>query len=461
MNQIMMKMLGNYLQKRSVKDTQNIRYLDFKDIFGGAFNDNDIKSFIKELYDERLLRYRYNVSCPYCGEISTFFGNEKLTKCEICNTELEELKRCEFSESNLQHCIYCIDREEYMDFLKENDISLELENQMKYNSKDRGIISISELNSDMSLSLDEFSIDELCKRVEIGVITAISKEYAAMYLMMNSVRQIHLKGKGAGHSFYIGELAAANGGKHFIAIGLCSEMGNNNASIRVTTMKEHFPKLNLIIMTGIAGGIPNPKSVEDHVRLGDIVVSSKVVQYDLVKDDGDRETNRSNSAKPSPILKEAIDSLKTKEYLDIIPWHNYIDEKIKEKVIFKKPDIKEDKLYDENGNIIEHPKDESRTEYPKVFYGVIASANTLLKNRDKRDKLRDMYKVKAVEMEASGIADASDIKDIGYIVVRGICDYCDSHKNDTWQEYAAIVAAAYTRALIEELPKFEEDDDKI
>lgn len=50
-----MKMLGNYLQKRSVKDTQNIRYLDFKDIFGGAFNDNDIKSFIKELYDERLL----------------------------------------------------------------------------------------------------------------------------------------------------------------------------------------------------------------------------------------------------------------------------------------------------------------------------------------------------------------------------------------------------------------------
>ena len=34
----------------------------------------------------------------------------------------------------------------------------------------------------------------------------------------------------------------------------------------------------------------------------------------------------------------------------------------------------------------------------------------------------------------------------------GICDYCDSHKNDDWQKYASIVAAAYTRALIETMP---------
>lgn len=42
--------------------------------------------------------------------------------------------------------------------------------------------------------------------------------------------------------------------------------------------------------------------------------------------------------------------------------------------------------------------------------------------------------------------------EVGYLVVRGICDYCDSHKNDDWQQYAAIVAAAYTRALIESMP---------
>ncbi len=54
--------------------------------------------------------------------------------------------------------------------------------------------------------------------------------------------------------------------------------------------------------------------------------------------------------------------------------------------------------------------------------------------------------------EASGIADATWNHEVGYLVVRGICDYCDSHKNDEWQQYAAVVAAAYTRALIESMP---------
>lgn len=55
-------------------------------------------------------------------------------------------------------------------------------------------------------------------------------------------------------------------------------------------------------------------------------------------------------------------------------------------------------------------------------------------------------------MEASGVADAGWDKNIGFLVVRGICDYCDTKKNDVWQQYAAIVAAAYTRALIESIP---------
>ena len=38
-------------------------------------------------------------------------------------------------------------------------------------------------------------------------------------------------------------------------------------------------------MTGIAGGVPFPEKAEDHVRLGDIVVSDRngVVQYDNLK----------------------------------------------------------------------------------------------------------------------------------------------------------------------------------
>jgi hypothetical protein len=31
------------------------------------------------------------------------------------------------------------------------------------------------------------------------------------------------------------------------------------------------------------------------------------------------------------------------------------------------------------------------------------------------------------------------------LVIRGICDYADSHKNDGWQNYAAAVAATYAK----------------
>jgi hypothetical protein len=86
-----------------------------------------------------------------------------------------------------------------------------------------------------------------------------------------------------------------------------------------------------------------------------------------------------------------------------------------------------------------------------TFMGPIASGNILLKDPVSRDRLRDQHGVKAVEMEGSGIADATWEHGVGYLVVRGICDYCDSNKNDEWHVYAAIVAAAYARAVIERM----------
>ncbi len=89
---------------------------------------------------------------------------------------------------------------------------------------------------------------------------------------------------------------------------------------------------------------------------------------------------------------------------------------------------------------------------PLVFVGPIASANTLLKDAAKRDPLREHFGVKAAEMEGSGVADATWNHGIGYLVVRGICDYCDTNKNNLWQRYAAIAAAAYLRAVLEAMP---------
>jgi nucleoside phosphorylase len=46
-------------------------------------------------------------------------------------------------------------------------------------------------------------------------------------------------------------------------------------------------------------------------------------------------------------------------------------------------------------------------------------------------------------MEAAGL-----MNNFPCLVIRGICDYCDSHKNKAWQEHAAAVAAAFAKELL-------------
>lgn len=102
---------------------------------------------------------------------------------------------------------------------------------------------------------------------------------------------------------------------------------------------------------------------------------------------------------------------------------------------------------------ITHPRDRKRRAgQPRVFIGPIASANTLLKDARLRDELRDRFHVKAFEMEGAGVADATWDMGASYLVIRGICDYGDANKADTWQEYAAVAAAGYMRALLQSLP---------
>jgi nucleoside phosphorylase len=38
------------------------------------------------------------------------------------------------------------------------------------------------------------------------------------------------------------------------------------------------------------------------------------------------------------------------------------------------------------------------------------------------------------------------------VIIRGISDYADSHKNWIWQPYAAATAAAYAKELLHVIP---------
>jgi nucleoside phosphorylase len=87
-----------------------------------------------------------------------------------------------------------------------------------------------------------------------------------------------------------------------------------------------------------------------------------------------------------------------------------------------------------------------RTEHddnPAIHYGTIASANQLMKDAFIRNKLASGTDVLCFEMEAAGL-----MNHFPCLVIRGICDYSDSHKNKEWQGYAALAAAAYAKDLL-------------
>ena len=67
------------------------------------------------------------------------------------------------------------------------------------------------------------------------------------------------------------------------------------------------------------------------------------------------------------------------------------------------------------------------SEGPDIHYGTIASGNSVIKDAQLRDELRAKYDVLCFEMEAAGL-----MNNFPCMVVRGVCDYSDSHKDDNW-----------------------------
>lgn len=301
--------------------------------------------------------------------------------------------------------------------------------------------------------------------INIGIITVLPEEHSSMLAMLENIQHVQFPGRGSGNQFVLGDINSINKEIHRIALARTIGDNNNKAAIRAAKLLEHFPNLEVIFMVGIAGGTPvlpglygddALNHLDKAVRLGDIVVSKGIFQYDYVKERIDKFIFKGDNIPPCAKVVEAqqrLEELLEFKDDDVAPWNIYVKNALEQlKSNYLRPDASTDKLHDYNGELIEHPVDENRNDaYPRIFSGKIASSNTVLKNPEKRDLLKKEHDVYAIEMETSGIADTTWEAGIGYYGVRGICDYCDSYKNDIWHRYAALVAAAYTKALIEQM----------
>jgi len=242
-------------------------------------------------------------------------------------------------------------------------------------------------------------------------------------------------------------------------------MGTVKAAQCATAVSQQFPNVRFALMVGIGAGIPG--LTEHDIRLGDIAVSIPqdnhpgVIQYDFGKYEQDGFVLKGSLDKPPSILVSADGSLEEDEMMKRKPLRKTLREitKITE---FARPSI-DDVLFDQGFHHINKGADCSECEassekklvprpvrqhqQPVVHRGLILSGSGVIKNSEDRDHLRRGYNnAICFEMEAAGIMD-----EIPCLVVRGICDYADTHKQDGWHHYAAAVAAAYCKALLRKI----------
>jgi nucleoside phosphorylase len=261
-------------------------------------------------------------------------------------------------------------------------------------------------------------------------------------------------------------------GKHNVVIAVLpdGEYGTSSAASVARDMLHSFPNVRIGLMVGIGGGAPSQKH---DIRLGDIVVSaprdgkSGVFQYDFGKTIQDQSFQTTGFLNQPPvILRTAVNGLRAQYESEghrlEEAVNSIMEKKPRLRMKYQRPDPNSDRMY--QSKVAHSPNDEAscaavcgddpsnlilrreRTEdedNPAIHYGLIASANQLMKNASVRNTLAAEKDVLCFEMEAAGL-----INHFPCLVVRGICDYSDSHKNNEWQGYAAMAAAAYTKDLL-------------
>jgi len=263
-------------------------------------------------------------------------------------------------------------------------------------------------------------------------------------------------------------------GDHNVVIAVLpmGRYGTTSAAMVARDMIRSFPNIRIGLMVGIGGGSPTP---QNDIRLGDIVVGiskngqGEVLQYDFGKTIQSRAFQRIPSQNNVPIvLQTAVHGLQTqyerKGHNIQEAVKNVIQSNKRMRKKYCKPDLHTDKLYastyehtrDQEGSCSDLCKDdltvrriirEEDEDDPCVHYGIIASANSLMKDALMRDELGKEHNILCFEMEAAGL-----LSHFPCLVIRGMCDYSDTHKNDHWHGYAAMTAAAYAKDLLNRIP---------
>ncbi|KAB8235186.1 uncharacterized protein BDW43DRAFT_299123 [Aspergillus alliaceus] len=274
----------------------------------------------------------------------------------------------------------------------------------------------------------------------IAWISALPLEMAAASVMLDKTHNPLPQPVTDPNAYVLGELSG-----HCIVMACLPTCvyGTISAATGMSHMISTFPRIQFGLMVGIGGGKPVGKY-------------SGVIQYDYGK------AVQGGQFEPTGTLNKPPQTLLTHmAYLEATQMTKRDDAvaKIVLEVLEQNPDV--------NGRLLppkwptdylfhssyHHADKESNCEKcdkahtPYIHYGLIASGDQVMKDSETRDRLAQQYGILCFEMEAAGL-----VEGLPTLVIRGICDYCDSHKQKEWQGYAALTAAAYTKFPLSVIP---------
>lgn len=297
----------------------------------------------------------------------------------------------------------------------------------------------------------------------VGWVCALPLELTAAMAMLDEEHSPLPQEASDDNVYTLGQI-----GEHNVVIAClpAGQTGNNSAATVAAQMRYRFKAIRFGLMVGIGGGVPGK---EHDIRLGDVVVSKPgkqdggVIQYDLGRTikEGRFVRNGLLNAPPAVLLN----AVSTLQAIHNIRGHRLVQyllvmdtPRLKPKYTYQGTD--NDALfeaeYDHVGNgmtcdqcdtsrLVSRPARDGIE--PVVHYGTIASGNQVMRHGATRERWRRESDVLCFEMEAAGLMNAFPC-----LVIRGICDYADSHKNKRWQGYAAATAAAYAKELLRIIP---------
>ncbi|KAJ5000853.1 hypothetical protein K4K48_002085 [Colletotrichum sp. SAR 10_66] len=257
----------------------------------------------------------------------------------------------------------------------------------------------------------------------------------------------------------------------------------------------------LALLVGICGGVPSP-GTEKEVLLGDVIISKTVVQYDFGRKYPHRFATKDTLSdilgRPNKDIRSLLASLETErnsERLErrtaeiLIDIQQTAAQAGRRRTRYPYPGSAHDELFGphyehkhrddadcgcdetwicdtapdascvelecdkthlvlreslEVKQKLEREGNTAEAQEPHILIGSVGSGNAVMKSGAHRDEIAQRYDLIAFEMEAAGAWD-----EVPCVVIKGVCDYADSHKNKKWQTFAAATAASSMKALLE------------